>query len=227
MNREYVLASGNQGKLKELAGVLEPLGFVVYPQSRWDTPEADETALTFIENAFLKARQASSYTGLPAIADDSGLVVPALLGAPGIYSARFAGENATDQDNIQKLLAELNRRPGVDRSAYFYCALVLLQSEDDPAPLVATAHWHGEILPVARGASGFGYDPVFLVAGQSLTAAEMTPEQKRAVSHRGQALKLLVEQLRDRDEPAKRDGLANRDNLASGDNLDGRDGFGA
>lgn len=214
MNKEYVLASGNQGKLKELTGVLEPLGFVVHPQSKWDTPEADETAVTFIENAFLKARQASNYAGMPAIADDSGLVVPALQGAPGIFSARFAGPNATDQDNIQKLLAELNRRPGADRSAYFYCALVLLQSEDDPAPLVATARWHGEILPFARGESGFGYDPVFEVAGRSLTAAEMAPEEKRAISHRGQALKMLVGQLREREGSGHQSSLLKSDGLA-------------
>lgn len=195
-----MLASGNQGKLRELSGVLEPLGFVVHPQSQWQTPEAEENAATFIENAFLKARQASRHTGLPAIADDSGLVVPALQGAPGIYSARFAGANATDRDNIQKLLAELKRLPGADRSAYFYCALVLLASEDDPAPLVATARWHGEILPIARGESGFGYDPVFMVAGQTRTAAELAPEEKRAISHRGQALKSLVDQLSERDD---------------------------
>lgn len=199
MSKKYVLASGNKGKLGELAGVLEPLGFEVYPQSQWRVPEADETAVTFVENALLKARQAARHTGLPAIADDSGLVVPALQGAPGIHSARYAGANASDQDNIHKLLSELQRFPGADRSAYFYCALVLLTSADDPAPLVATAHWHGEVLPVARGESGFGYDPVFLVAGQSLTAAELIREQKQAVSHRGQALKKLVAQIRARD----------------------------
>ena len=199
MNKEYVLASGNQGKLGELAGILEPLGFKVHPQSQWQTPEADETAATFVENALLKARQAARHTGLPAIADDSGLVVPALQGAPGIYSARYAGVNASDEDNIHKLLVELKRRPEADRSAYFYCALVLLESADDPAPLVATACWHGKILPLARGDSGFGYDPVFLVAGRSLTAAEMTREEKQIASHRGQALKKLLEQIRQRD----------------------------
>ena len=200
MSAEYVLASGNQGKLRELSAALEPLGFVVHPQSKWDTPEVDENAATFIENAFLKARNASQHAGLPAIADDSGLVVPSLLGAPGIYSARFAGEDATDQDNIRKLLAELNRFPSADRRAYFYCALVLIDSEDDPAPLVATARWHGEILPRPRGEFGFGYDPVFKVAGGSLTAAELDPADKRSRSHRGQALKMLLEQLRDRDQ---------------------------
>lgn len=199
MNKKYVLASGNQGKLDELAGVLGPLGFEIYPQSQWQVPEADETAVTFVENALLKARQAARHTGLAAIADDSGLVVPALQGAPGIHSARYAGANASDQDNIHKLLAELKRFPAADRSAYFYCALVLLTSADDPAPLVATAHWHGEVLPVARGESGFGYDPVFLVAGQSQTAAELTRDQKQAVSHRGQALKKLLDQIRERD----------------------------
>lgn len=200
MTREYVLASGNQGKLREIAGVLKPLGFVVYPQSQWQTPEAEETASTFIENAFLKARQASSHVGMPAIADDSGLVVPALNGEPGIFSARYAGANASDQDNIQKLLEELLRLPSADRRAYFYCAIVLLESPDDPAPLVATARWHGEILPVMHGDGGFGYDPVFKVAGMNCTAAELKPEVKQSVSHRGQALDLLLGQLRERDD---------------------------
>lgn len=199
MNKEYVLASGNKGKLREIEGVLKPLGFVVHPQSRWQTPEAEESACTFVENAFLKARQASSYAGLPAIADDSGLVLPALLGAPGIYSARFAGDDATDQDNIQKLLKELLRFPSADRRAYFYCAIVLLESPDDPAPLVATARWYGEILPARQGDAGFGYDPVFKVGGMNCTAAELEPEVKRSISHRGQALKLLLQQLRERD----------------------------
>jgi XTP/dITP diphosphohydrolase len=196
---EYVLASGNKGKLREIEGVLKPLGFVIHAQSQWQTPEAEETASTFIENAFLKARQASVHVGLPAIADDSGLVVPALGGAPGIYSARYAGEGASDQDNIQKLLKELLRLPSADRRAYFYCAIVLLESPDDPAPLVATARWHGEILPVQQGESGFGYDPVFKVAGMNCTAAELKPEVKQSISHRGLALKLLLGQLRERD----------------------------
>lgn len=199
MAKEYVLASGNKGKLREIEAVLKPLGFVVHPQSRWQTPEAEETAATFIENAFLKARQASSHVGLPAIADDSGLVVPALQGAPGIYSARYAGEGASDQDNIQKLLKELLRLSSADRRAYFYCAMVLLESPGDPAPLVATARWYGEILPAQQGNSGFGYDPVFNVDGLSCTAAELKPEVKQSISHRGQALKLLLHQLRERD----------------------------
>lgn len=199
MTREYVLASGNKGKLREIEGVLQALGFVVHPQSRWQTPEAEETACTFVENAFLKARYASSHVGLPAIADDSGLVVPALQGAPGIYSARYAGDGANDQDNIQKLLQELLRLPSADRRAYFYCAIVLLESPDDPAPLVATARWHGEILPDLHGDSGFGYDPVFKVDGLNCTAAELMPEEKQSISHRGQALKLLLHQLRERD----------------------------
>ena len=172
---------------------------MVHPQGQWQIPEAEETASTFVENSLLKARHASSLVGLPAIADDSGLVVPALDGAPGIYSARYAGEKATDQDNIQKLLKELLRQPSAERRAYFFCAIVLLESPDDPAPLVATARWYGEILPVLRGDSGFGYDPVFKVEGMDCTAAELQPAVKQTISHRGQALKLLLAQLRERD----------------------------
>ena len=137
MEREYVLASGNQGKLRELTAMLEPLGFVVRPQSDWRVPEADETAGTFIENALLKARQAARYTGLPSIADDSGLVVPVLNGRPGIFSARYAGKDADDEANKRKLLADLSGVGGADRHAYFICAMVLVHSVDDPAPLLA------------------------------------------------------------------------------------------
>jgi XTP/dITP diphosphohydrolase len=199
MQREYVLASGNQGKLREMVGLLQPLGLLVRPQSDWQVPEADESASTFIENSLIKAHQATSFTGLPAIADDSGLVVPALGGAPGIYSARYAGKDANPQANIEKLLAELERQPGIDRRAYFFCAVVLLESVDDPAPLVATARWHGSILPAPRGVGGFGYDPVFAVGGSQLSAAELDGQQKQQLSHRGQALRKLLKQLNERD----------------------------
>ena len=205
MDREYVLASGNQGKLGEITAMLQPLGFVVRPQSDWKVPEADESACTFIENALIKARQAAAYTGLPAIADDSGLVVPALQGEPGIYSSRYAGLDADDAANINKLLSELSGRQGSERNAYFICAMVLVQSKDDPAPLLAIGRWHGHILLSAQGRGGFGYDPVFGVApssgdGRHYSAAQMTAEEKSLVSHRGQALKELVRQLRERDE---------------------------
>ena len=177
--REYVLASGNRGKLREINAMLASLNVVIRPQSDWQVPEAEETASTFIENALIKARNAALHTGLASIADDSGLVVPALGGAPGIYSARYAGRGATDRANLEKLLAELGSRTGRDRRAYFFCAMVLLDSVDDPAPLVATASWHGEILMSPRGDGGVGYDPVFGILGprQSVplrSAAELT-----------------------------------------------------
>ena len=205
MDREFVLATGNQGKLREMVAMLKPLGFVVRPQSDWNVPEAEETASTFIENSLIKARQAAGYTGLPAIADDSGLVVPSLNGEPGIYSSRYAGSDADDDANKRKLLAELSGKCGVDRNAYFFCAMVLVQSIDDPAPLLAIGRWHGQILQSARGQGGFGYDPLFGIStgpgnGRQLSAAELAPADKCRVSHRGQALRELVRQLRERDE---------------------------
>ena len=205
MDREYVLASGNRGKFREIATVLKPLGFSVRPQSDWQVPEAEETASTFIENSLIKARQAARYTGLPSIADDSGLVVPALHGEPGIYSSRYAGTHADDEANNRKLLAGLSGKHGTDRSAYFYCAMVLVQSVDDPAPLLATGRWHGQILLAAQGQGGFGYDPLFGISpvpedGRQRSAAELTPVEKSRLSHRGQALRELVRQLRERHE---------------------------
>ncbi len=204
MEREYVVASSNPGKLREIAGVLKPLGFVVHPQSDWQIPEAEESGSTFVENALIKARQATHYTGLPAIADDSGLVVPVLNGEPGIYSARYAGEDADDQANMRKLLAELKGRSGDDRCGYFYCAVVLLNSVDDPAPLIATGRWCGLILDTPKGDGGFGYDPLFGVSTssdpeQQCSAAELAAADKSRISHRGQALKELVRKLGERD----------------------------
>lgn len=203
MDREYVLASGNQGKLREIVAMLKPLGFVVRPQSDWQVPEAEETASTFVENSLIKARQAAHYTGLPCIADDSGLVVPALNGEPGIYSARYAGEDADDQANMRKLLAELQGRSATDRYAYFYCAMVLVNSVDDPAPLIATGRWYGQILGSPQGDGGFGYDPIFGISALSdsrqCSAADLSAADKSRVSHRGQALRELVRQLRERD----------------------------
>jgi XTP/dITP diphosphohydrolase len=205
MDREYVLASANQGKLREMTAMLTPLGFIVRPQSDWQVPEAEEIASTFIENALIKARQAARFTGLPSIADDSGLVVPALNGQPGIYSARYAGAEADDEANKRKLLADLSGMQGVDRHAYFYCAMVLVQSVDDPAPLLATGRWQGWILLSPQGHGGFGYDPLFGIFNEArnrrqLSAAELSPTDKSRVSHRGQALRELVRQIRDRDE---------------------------
>jgi XTP/dITP diphosphohydrolase len=204
MNREYVLASGNQGKLREITDILSPLGFVIRPQSDWHVPEAEENASTFVENSLIKARQAAQHTGLASIADDSGLVVPALNGEPGIYSARYAGQGADSPANMSRLLKELKGKSGTDRFAYFYCAMVLVLSVDDPAPLIATGRWFGQILETPQGAGGFGYDPLFGItsvaeSGQIRSAAQMTPEEKGAVSHRGQALSEMVRQLQQRD----------------------------
>ena len=205
MGKEYVLASGNQGKLREITGMLKPLDFIVRPQSDWQVPEAEETACTFIENALIKARQAAGFTGLPSIADDSGLVVPALNGEPGIYSSRYAGYDADDEANIRKLLSELTGKQGAERNAYFICVMVLVQSIDDPAPLLAIGRWHGHILLSVQGQGGFGYDPLFGVSSLSaddgqVSAAQLTAAEKSRVSHRGQALRDLVRQLRERDE---------------------------
>jgi len=205
MQREYVLASGNPGKLREMADMFKPLGFIVRPQSDWQVPEAEETASTFVENSLIKARQAASCTGLPCIADDSGLVVPALHGEPGIFSARYSGEDADARSNMRKLLAELQGKTGADRNAYFFCAMVLVNSVDDPAPLIATGRWHGKILGAPQGDGGFGYDPLFGIiapsdSGQQRSAAELTPLEKSRLSHRGQALRELVIQLRERDD---------------------------
>ena len=203
--RTFVLASGNRGKLREIALLLEPMGFTVRPQSDWQVPEAAETASTFIENSLIKARQAASYTGLPSIADDSGLVVPALNGEPGIYSARYAGADSDDEANYHKLLEKLSAMRGADRSAHFLCALVMVQSADDPAPLIAIGRWYGQILFKAQGSGGFGYDPVFGLLplsceGKNRSAAELSPEDKSQLSHRGQALMKLVRQMRERDD---------------------------
>lgn len=204
MDREFVIASGNLGKLREIAGILKTLGIVVHPQSDWQVPEAQETASTFIENSLIKARQAARHTGMPCIADDSGLVVAALNGKPGIFSARYAGDDADDRANMLKLLADLQLKPGTDRRAYFYCAMVLVNSADDPAPLIATGHWHGQILDSPQGDGGFGYDPIFGITTQPdqtrrRSAAELSAAEKCRVSHRGQALIELVRQIRERD----------------------------
>jgi XTP/dITP diphosphohydrolase len=186
--RKIVLATGNAGKLREFGAVLAELNLEIVPQSAFGVPEADETGLTFVENALLKARNAALYTGLPALADDSGLAVDALGGAPGIYSARYAGAGAGDRANIDKLLAELAGVPAERRTARFVCALALLHHPADPTPLICQGRWEGAILAEPRGGGGFGYDPVFWVPGERRTAAELEPATKNRLSHRGQAL---------------------------------------
>lgn len=189
-----VLASGNAGKLRELQDALAPTGLRLKTQSEFEVPEAVEDGSTFIENAIKKARNASRFTGLPALADDSGLVVPALNGAPGVHSARYS--DGGDSANNEKLLAAMSEFEGDARAAWFVCVLVLLSSETDPSPLIAEAKWHGKIAMEPKGSCGFGYDPLFLVDGlDGLTAANLDVAQKRKVSHRGLAVSVLREKL--------------------------------
>ncbi|MEO7494243.1 MAG: RdgB/HAM1 family non-canonical purine NTP pyrophosphatase [Massilia sp.] len=194
MTQRLILASNNAGKLKEFSQILEPIGFTLHPQGEFDVPEADEPFATFVENALAKARHASRLTGLPALADDSGVCVNALGGAPGVWSARYAGEPKSDQRNNDKLIADLAAH--ADKSAYYYCVLVYVRHADDPQPVIADARWNGEISAVARGSNGFGYDPYFWIPALGKSAAELAPSEKNAVSHRGQALRALVEKLR-------------------------------
>ena len=190
MNK-LVLASGNPGKLVEFNALLADVGFEVRPQSEFGVEDAEETGLTFIENAILKARHASEATGLPALADDSGLVVDALGGAPGLYSARYAGEHGNHAANIDKLLHELRDVPDESRTARFVCVLALLRHADDPQPLIAQGLWEGRILHARQGEGGFGYDPVFFSPTDHLSAAELPAEVKNLISHRGRALAML------------------------------------
>lgn len=194
--RDLVLASGNPGKLRELSEMLQALGWVVRSQAEWAIVEAVEDGLTFIENALIKARHASRHTGLPSLGDDSGLVVDALQGAPGIYSARYAGEGCDSAANNLKLLNAMREVPAGNRQAHFYCALALVRHARDPAPWIATGSWHGSITESPEGSGGFGYDPVFRVAGQACTAAQLEPAVKNRLSHRGQALASLLNQLK-------------------------------
>lgn len=194
MTQRLILASNNQGKLKEFNELLSTVGFDVRAQGEFDVPEADEPFHTFVENALQKARHASRLTGLPALADDSGVCVNALGGAPGVYSARFAGEPKSDARNNEKMIAELAKHQ--DRSAYYYCVLVFVRHADDPQPVIADGRWHGEIIGEARGAGGFGYDPYFYIPSLGKCVAELAPEEKNRLSHRGQALRVLVEKLK-------------------------------
>lgn len=188
-----VLASGNPGKLREISAILAPLEIEIVPQSAFNIGEAEEPHCTFIENALAKARHASAHTGLAALADDSGICVDALGGAPGVYSARYAGEPKSDERNNEALLRAL---VGVtDRRAHYYCVIVLVGRPDDPQPVIAEGVWSGEILHAPRGEGGFGYDPLFLIPELNLTGAEIPMAQKNIISHRGQALKALAQKL--------------------------------
>ncbi|MBV8158104.1 MAG: RdgB/HAM1 family non-canonical purine NTP pyrophosphatase [Dyella sp.] len=190
-----VLASSNPGKLAEFSVLLADSGLNVVPQSAYDVSDADETGLTFVENALLKARHAVRISGLPALADDSGLCVEHLRGAPGLYSARYSGTHGDNAANNAKLLQEMKDVPVDQRGAFFICVLVLLQHADDPAPLIAEGRWHGRVLHEQRGVHGFGYDPLFLPDGETVSAAELPPGLKNRISHRGRALAELRQHL--------------------------------
>ena len=193
--KTLVLASGNAGKLKELQAMLGDLPLQIVAQGELGVSDVPETGLTFVENALIKARHASAVTGLPALADDSGLIVDALDGAPGLYSARYAGSPTNDAANNAKLLDALREVPANRRSARFYAVIVLLRHANDPQPLICEGSWEGVILDETRGSNGFGYNPVFLDPTHGLTAAEMDPAQKNAISHRALALQLLKQKL--------------------------------
>lgn len=197
--QKIVLATGNAGKVTELAAMLAPWQCDIIPQTAFAVPDADETGLTFIENALIKARHAAALTGLPAIADDSGLAVDALGGAPGIYSARFAGAGATDQANIALLLEKMAAVPAEQRQAQFHCVLVYLRHAADPTPLISHGIWHGTITQSPVGSNGFGYDPIFWLPELACTSAQLTKSQKQQLSHRGQALQQLQSQWQARN----------------------------
>ena len=195
MSKTVVLASNNPGKVREINQMLGGLHLTVVPQSDRGVPEAEETGLSFVENAILKARNAARHTGLPAIADDSGIEVDYLNGAPGIYSARYAGKGASDEQNLRKLLDDLVGVPEAERTARFQCLMVYLRHEFDPTPVICQGTWEGRILLEPRGANGFGYDPIFFVPTHNCSSAELPPEVKNKLSHRGQALRKLVQEL--------------------------------
>lgn len=193
--KKIVLASGNKGKVREFNEMLGGLQFDVLPQGEFAVPEIEETGLTFVENALLKARNASMHTGLPALADDSGLEVDALQGAPGIYSARYSGPGSTDAKNVDKLLQALAHVPEAERTARFQCIIVYLRHPSDPTPVIAQGSWEGRIAFARSGSGGFGYDPVFLVPELGRSVAELGAEEKNRMSHRGQALRRLLDSL--------------------------------
>ncbi|MCF6325382.1 MAG: RdgB/HAM1 family non-canonical purine NTP pyrophosphatase [Gammaproteobacteria bacterium] len=193
---KIVLASGNQDKVREIGALLADLDFEIVPQSDFGLTEAEESGLTFVENAIIKARHAAHHTGLAAIADDSGLEVDALNGAPGIYSSRFAGIDATAQQNLDKLLIDLkDTHEATERTARFQCVIVYLEHETDPTPIICQGSWEGRILFESHGTNGFGYDPVFYIPDHHCTSAELPPEVKNGLSHRGKALKQLLTAL--------------------------------
>jgi XTP/dITP diphosphohydrolase len=193
--KQLVLASSNPGKVREFKDLLAPLGIEVVPQAEFGVPDAEEPHATFVENALAKARHAARHARLPALADDSGICAAALGGEPGVHSARFAGEPKSDERNNEKLVTLLRNHP--DRRAHYYCVVVLVRHADDPEPLIAEGRWHGEVIEIPRGTGGFGYDPHFYLPDLGRTAAELSPHEKHAVSHRGKALRRLIALLRE------------------------------
>jgi len=191
---KLVIASGNAGKLREIARILAPLEIEAVPQSEFNVPDCPEPHVTFVENCLAKARHASAHSGLPALADDSGICVEALGGAPGVFSARYAGEPKSDERNNEKLVAALQGEP--NRRAHYTCVMVYVRHPDDPEPVIAEGRWYGEIIDTPRGKNGFGYDPYFLVPELDKTGAELDEDTKNAISHRGQALRDLVDKLK-------------------------------
>ena len=194
--KKLVLASNNPGKLREFAQMLVQLDFEVLPQAHFNVPEAEEPHFTFVENALAKARHAARLTGLPAMADDSGICISALGGEPGVHSARYAGEPKSDERNNRKMIADLAGQ--ADRRAHYVCVLVFVHHADDPQPVIAEGEWHGEIVDTPQGENGFGYDPYFRVPEKGCTVAQMAADDKNAMSHRGKALRKLMEQLREK-----------------------------
>ncbi|HFD87636.1 MAG TPA: RdgB/HAM1 family non-canonical purine NTP pyrophosphatase [Gammaproteobacteria bacterium] len=197
-SRIVVLASNNKGKLREFAAMFEPLHIDIRPQADYGIPEAEETGLTFVENSILKARNACEHSGLPAMADDSGIEVDALQGAPGIYSARYAGPECDDQANNDKLVAALRDIPAEERTARYRACLVYMRHAGDPAPLIAEGEWEGVIVDEPRGQNGFGYDPYFFLPDRGITSAELDPDEKNRISHRAIALEILLQKIRER-----------------------------
>ncbi len=193
--KKIVIASNNAGKLREIQHILAPLDFEAVPQGSFGVPECPEPHVTFVENCIAKARHASAHTGLPALADDSGICVDALNGQPGVYSARYAGEPKSDQRNNEKLIEAL--KGNANRKAHYYCVMVYVRYADDPQPIITEGAWHGEIIDTPRGDGGFGYDPYFLVPAFGRTGAELSADDKNAISHRGQALRALAERLQE------------------------------
>ncbi len=196
-DKTIVLATGNAGKVRELQQLLGGSGYSIAPQSDYDVPEAVEDGLSFVENALIKARNAARHSGLPAIADDSGIAVDALGGAPGIYSARYAGEGASDEDNFRLLLKNTEAFSDEERTARFLCLMVYVRHADDPTPLICQGEWQGQLLREPQGDNGFGYDPIFFVPEKGCTSAQLNSDEKNAMSHRGKAIRCLIDKLAD------------------------------